>query len=320
MNRSLADWISQLASIQRRSSSDQALPPASDRELDEYFERVKLRLDIAKQQSDELSSERKKRQRAERDLADARSRLKESNRSLNNNRRELRRVSRQLNSLQYGSELPVVTELRQELDELQQLYSDALEEERSQRANAEARLATLEKRLKAIQLRQSKSERSEIRPIPARVAEERDRRRKAEKAHRTTKRQLKHANRTLKNLRRDIKRSGKHRDASTSNGAPSSNGIFQTLLPNLTLARDSADRLKSSREAKQIFGDLNHLNDNPQVVRGERVGAAGSWLELRPSLTSRIYYRNGNRRGQYLVLIGDKNTQPNDLDWLKRNK
>ncbi len=91
------------------------------------------------------------------------------------------------------------------------------------------------------------------------------------------------------------------------------------MLPNLKLARDGDSRLTRARDTKQVFDDLIRLNDSPQLMRGERVGSAEPWLEIRPTLTDRIYYRQAKGRGQYIVLIGDKNSQENDFAWMRRN-
>lgn len=319
LRQSLAEWINQRAGIQRRSYTEALLPPDSENQFEHYIDRVKQLLDIAKQQVTELSSEQKKRQRAERELADVRNLLKESERSRRQNRRTLRRASRELNSFRRRNELPAVIELREQLDQIQQQYADAFAEEQTSRARAEANLKTVEEKLQALQ--ESRTEKDvSVRPsINARVTEERDRRRKAEKESKNLRRKLRHTSRSLNTLRRDHSKCGRLPYAASSNGEASKHDFIGAVLPNLTLARNGDARLIQARDTKQVFDDLVRLNDNPQIMRGERVGSAEPWLEIRPTLTDRIYYRQAKGRGQYIVLIGDKNSQENDFAWMRRN-
>ncbi len=319
MRQSLAEWINQRAGIQQRSYTEALLPLNSENQFEHYIDRVKQLLDIAKQQTTELSSERKKRQRVERELADVRNLLKESEHSRRQNRRTLRRASRELNSFRRRSELPAVIELRQQLDQIQQQYVDAFAEEQTSRARAEANLETAEEKLQALQ--ESRTEKDvSVRPsINARVTEERDRRRKAEKESKNLRRKLRHTSRSLNTLRRDHSKCGRLPYAASSNGEASKHDFIGAVFPNLTLARNGDARLIQARDTKQVFDDLVRLNDNPQIMRGERVGSAEPWLEIRPTLTDRIYYRQAKGRGQYIVLIGDKNSQENDFAWMRRN-
>ena len=69
-----------------------------------------------------------------------------------------------------------------------------------------------------------------------------------------------------------------------------------------------------------MLDDLMRLNDNPQLMRGERVGGAkNQWFEIRPTLSERIYYRKSGYNGRYMVLLGDKKSQQRDLDWMAKN-
>jgi hypothetical protein len=320
MRQSLAEWINQRAGMQLRGDTKPSPNRSPDNELHRYQERVKQLLSIAKQQAFELSSERNKRQRAEIDLAKVRSRLKASERSRRQNRRTLRRASRELNSLRRGGELPAVIELRQQIGRIQQQYVDALVAEQTSLAQAESELKAVEKERE--RLRKALIERKipDNPPMSARVADERDRRRKAEKESRNLKRKLRHASRSLNTLRRDHSKCGKRSFPASSNGTVAKHDFIGVILPNLTLARDGYTRLTQARDIRQVFDDLARLNDSPQVMRGERVGTAEPWFEIRPTLTDRVYYRQLNGRGRYLVLIGDKNSQNNDLGWMRKNR
>ena len=319
MRQSLAEWISQRAGMQRRGDANTSLSDTSESGLDRYQDRIKQLLSIANQQAEELTSERAKRHRAEQKLERVRSELKDSEKDRRNLKRTLRRASRELNSLRHGSELPAITKLRHQLDQIQNQVVESFAQEQKLRDRAEANLKTLEKELESLQQSQAAGTPSRRSLINGRVEEERGRRRKAEKENRNLKRKLRHVSRSLNTLRRDYSKSGQRSYAASSNGAVANHDIIGIVLPNLKLVRDGGSRLTRARDTKQVFDDLMRLNDSPQIMRGERVGSAEPWLEIRPTLTDRIYYRQSKGRGQYLVLVGDKNTQPNDIDWMRRN-
>ena len=321
-SQSFADWIVKRAGLQRRNNGKSSrASETADGQFDNYVNRIKSLLEIANQQASELRSERKNRLRAERQLADTRDRLRESERSGRENRRTIRRANRELNSLKRDGESLAVVELRQQLDRLQSEYVDALDQEQSKRVEAEAKATSLKEKLETLQQSDAQTQREapELSSIPERVQNERDRRRKAEKEARNLKRKLRHASRSLNTLRRDYSKSRNQTYATTSNGHVSGQALFDDLLPKLRLARDSASRLFDARDTKQVFDDLVRLHDNPGVMRGERVGSAEPWLEIRPTLTDRIYYRQDKGRRKYVVLVGDKNTQANDIEWMRRN-
>lgn len=152
------------------------------------------------------------------------------------------------------------------------------------------------------------------------VIEERDKRRRAQKEYKKTKQKLRHASRELNFLRREHNRSAKKSSLSSGNGLANSHQLVKALLPNLILVHDSAEHLRISNYTRQIFERLRKLNDDPKSVRAERVGSAEPWLEMKPSpsLTERIYYQKIDSR--YIVLLGDKNNQNNDINWMKINQ
>ena len=319
-SQSFADWIVKRAGLQRRNNGKIDLAPTSpDGRLDTYLNRIKQLLKIANQQADELASERKKRIRSEKNFERARAELRESEKDRRELRRTLRRAGRELTSIRRGAELPAVTELREQLNAIQDESYNALNEEQVLRTQAEAELKEVQQELE--ELRRARNGAVPFRnvSISERVAEERGRRRKAEKEARNLKHKLRHASRSLNTLRRDHSKCRNPSYSVSSNGRVSDHSAIGDLLPNLTLARDSASRLFKARETKQIFDDLVRLHDSPQVMRGERVGSAEPWLEIRPTMTDRVYYRQDKGRRKYLVLIGDKQTQANDIAWMRRN-
>ena len=322
MRQSLAEWISQRAGMHRPVDATLSSPRTSESELDRYQERVKQLLSVANQQATDLASERTKRLRTERRLESVRSELKESQKDRRNLKRTLRRASRELNSLRHGSELPAITKLCQQLVQIQNQVVESFGQEQNLRVRAETKLKTLQKEVKTLQQSQTVGIPSRKSLINERVEEERGRRRKAEKESRNLKRKLRHTSRSLNTLRRDHSKCGRRFDAASSNGAASRYDFIGVLLPNLMLARDGDLRLLRARETKQVFDHLLRLNNDPQSVRGDRVGSADPWLEMRPNPTpsDRIYYRKATPGRGYIVLVGDKNSQSSDIEWLKRNR
>lgn len=152
------------------------------------------------------------------------------------------------------------------------------------------------------------------------VIEERDKRRRAQKENKRTKQKLRHASRELNFLRREHSKCGKKSSLISGNGRANSHQLVNALLPNLILVHDSDKHLRISEYATQIFERLRKLNDDPKSVRAERVGSAEPWLEMRPAPTptERIYYQKSN--SMYLVLLGDKNSQDKDINWMKINQ
>lgn len=308
--------------MHRGDDAPQPLHQAPDSELDRYQDRVKQLLGIANQQANELVSERRKRLNAEQRLKRTRSQLSDSEKDRRGLKRTLRRASRELNSLRHGSELPAITKLRQQLVQIQNQVVESFGQERSLRVRAETDLKTLQKEFEALQQSQREGTPSRKSLINERVEQERGRRRKADKENKNLKRELRHANRSLNTLRRDYSKRGRRFDAASSNGAGPKHDLIGALLPNLMLARDGGLRLLQARDTEQVFDHLLRLNDDPKNVRGDRIGSADSWLEMRPNptRTDRIYYRKATPGHGYIVLIGDKNSQSNDIEWLKKNR
>ena len=320
---SLAEWIRRRARFQLRTNGQLKpdLHVSSDDAVEGNLEHVSQLLDFAKKQTAELIAERRKRQRAEQALVEIRDRLKESERSRKNAKSTLRRASRELNSLRYGNELPTLADLRRQIDEIHEHYVNALAEAQTGRTLTEANLKMLTNKLEELQFEAQKKRA----PVPTasiseRVNEELTRRRKAEKESRNLKRNLRHTSRALKNLRRDHSKCRSNSYPVRYNGTASRYAVFDLLLPNLSLARNSQERLSKARDAKQVFSDLMRINDAPGAMRGERVGSAEPWFEIRPTLSDRIYYRQTNGNGRYLVLIGDKNSQAADISWMRQNR
>ena len=152
------------------------------------------------------------------------------------------------------------------------------------------------------------------------VIEERDKRRRAQKEYKKTKQKLRHASRELNFLRREHNKNSKKSSLSSGNGLANSHQLVKALLPNLILVHDSAEHLRISNYTRQIFERLQKLNNDPKSVRADRIGSAEPWLEMRPAPTptERIYYQKIDSR--YLVLLGDKNSQDKDINWMKINQ
>ncbi len=321
---SFAEWIRRRARFQMRATGQPTVvEPAvsSDAQSSTHLERVGQLLDFTKKQTTELIVERRKRQRAEQELTDTRKRLKESERSRRHVKNTLRRASRELNSLRRSSELPTLLDLRQQIDEIHEHYVQALAEAQTGRTLTEANLKTLTNELHQLQIDAKRKQNSAPSlTVSERINDERNRRRVAEKENKNLKRKLRHASRSLNTLRREHSKCRSNSYPASYNGTASRYAILDDLLPNVSFARDSDKRLTKARDAKQVFNDLMRLNDSPGTMRGERVGAAEPWLEIRPTLSDRIYYRHNNGNGQYLVLIGDKNSQVNDITWMRQNR
>ena len=319
MRKSLAEWISQRAGMQRRSKVSATPTLASDSELDRYIDRVNQLLRIAHQQEYESAEERKKRRRAERELADVRKLLKGSERSRRQSRQTLRSASRELNSLRRDSKPRAVIELRAKVEEIHEQYSNDLISERDRRTGLEEELASAKAKIKYLQ-RSQIPQQAEQSSISDRVLQERQRRRKAEKENKRLKQNLRHASRELNSLRSEHKKCRRSSVNGRSDGTKYTPSLLQAILPNLTVVRDSVSYGNSSTNAKQVLDDLMHLNDNPQLIRAERVGSAKrQWFELRPTPSQRIYYRRSGYNSRYLVLLGDKKSQKRDLDWMAKN-
>lgn len=319
MRQSLAEWISQRAGMQRRSKVSPTPSLASDSELDRYIDRVNQLLRIAHQQEFELAAERKKRRRAEGELADVRNLLNESERFRQQNRQTLRRASRELNSLRRDSKPRAVIELRAKVEAIHEQYSNDLISERDKHTGLEDELASAKAKIKSLQ-RSQVPQHAEQSSISDRVLQERQRRRKAEKESKRLKQNLRHASRELNSLRSEHKKSQRSSVNGRSDRTKYTPTLLQAILPNVTVVRDSVSYGNSPSNAKQMLDDLMRLNDNPQLMRAERVGSAKrQWFELRPTLSERIYYRKSGYNSRYLVLLGDKKSQKRDLDWMAKN-
>lgn len=319
MRQSLSEWISQRAGIQRRSKASHEPHFALDSELDRYIDRVKQLLGIARQQEFELAEERKKRRRAERELADTRNLLKGSERSRRQNRRILRSASRELNSLRLDSKSRAVIKLREKTEQIHGQYSSDLINERDRRIQVQAELDSARAKIKSLN-RSATPKHDELPSISDRVLKERQKRRKAEKENKSHKQNLAHVRRQLKSLQNEHKKCRRNPKHSDSNGNKYTPALLQAILPNLTVVRDNVSYGNSPTNAKQMLDDLMLLNDSPQLMRAERVGGAKhQWFELRPTLSERIYYRKSGYNSRYLVLLGDKKSQPRDLDWMRKN-
>ncbi len=320
----------------------------TEAEVNRYRERVEQLFRIAKAQASEIASERRKRARAERRLQQSRDRLR---RARSRTRREIEESWGAKIALERDERIRAEQRLedyRLQLDEtknkLDQTYTtkwlsevfdtpqsaeQELYEERQQRRKAEKEIQKLhlqlkEKEAEIKQLRREKRDASIFNkpPVDQRITDEKDRRRAAQKEAKNLKRKLKRTSRELNSLRRDYRKRGKRTSQKGINGRLSPYQLVESLLPNLTLARSSVAHLSDSSASKQIFDDLQKLNDQPQSVRGDRMGSAEPWIELRPNPTptERIYYRPTKGKSRYIVLLGNKNSQDTDIDWLKRNR
>ena len=232
MRQSLSEWISQRAGTQRSSDAETPPPPDSGNQIEHYIYRVQQLLEIAKQQATELSSERRKRQRTERELSDVRDQLKESERSRRENRRTLRRASRELNSLRRDSKPHTVIKLREKIETIHEQYSNELIKERNRRTRVETNLNSEETKIEPLQRSRTLQHDGQL-SSGDRVIEERDRRRKAEKDSKRLKRNLRHVSRELNSLRSEHKKCRRGSPKGHSNGNKYTPELFSSHLAQL---------------------------------------------------------------------------------------
>ncbi len=317
-------------------------------ETERYRERVEQLFRIAKAQASEIASERRKRARAERRLQQSRDRLRRArDRSRSDidelwgakialeRDRRMRAEQRldacrlQLHETEEKLDRAHRTKWLSEVFDTPPSAEQELEAERQERLKAEKATQRLQLQLKEkeAEIKQLRREKRTLltfnKPLASqKVVEEQAMRRTAQKEAKNAKRKLRHVSRALNSLRHEHSRCGKRTSVHTLNGSIDPHQLFSALLSNITLVRDSAAHLSDSPASKQIFDDLQKLNDQPQSVRGDRMGSAEPWIELRPNPTptERIYYRPTKGKSRYIVLLGNKNSQDTDIDWLKRNR
>ena len=94
--------------------------------------------------------------------------------------------------------------------------------------------------------------------------------------------------------------------------------IVEGAFPQLEMLHKSLDRLPRVPNFRPIMKLLHDVH--ARKLRGERV-ATTNWSEARFSKSWRLYFCNKSSlpNGKVLVIIGDKNSQGEDLRWLKAN-
>ena len=94
--------------------------------------------------------------------------------------------------------------------------------------------------------------------------------------------------------------------------------IVEGAFPQLEMLHKSLDRLPRVPNFRPIMKLLHDVH--ARKLRGERV-ATTDWSEARFSKSWRLYFCNKSSlpNGKVLVIIGDKNSQREDLRWLKAN-
>ena len=327
MRDSLAEWISVKARNYRGAvRALRSSRPVTSSEIDIYIDRVDQLFRIAKQQSSEIALERSRRTRVGSELEKTIGRLKRSDRELRTAKRRLRRTERELDELRRLDSAVTAQQLLERVNRIEKFATAEIGNELDKRKRAEdklkkalAEIEELQQNLKKQNSRYDRIVNEELGTVKA--LEERDRRRRAEKEAKNTKTELRHARRMLKALSKDHSKYGDQKHRLSHNGIPSKHDFVGMILQNVSFARDGEERLAHARNLKQVFDHLRQLNDSPHTVRGERVGSAEPWSEMRPNPTptDRIYYRRGDGRGRYVVLIGDKNSQARDIEWMRRN-
>ena len=98
--------------------------------------------------------------------------------------------------------------------------------------------------------------------------------------------------------------------------------ILNIILPHLNIDKGAISfMLHEIRDYKFILKKLLLLNNDPQSVKSKSVQDKLGWLEITKVSTGesdagRIYYKKSNDTGTYNVRIGDKSTQPEDIEKL----
>lgn len=98
--------------------------------------------------------------------------------------------------------------------------------------------------------------------------------------------------------------------------------LIADCFPKINFVRDSLDRLLESEFRKQIFDVLRIINDraNEYMPKSNKIIGTSDWLECRSTRSGRVYFKKSSNRRSYDVLIGDKQTQTRDIEWLKKNR
>ena len=97
--------------------------------------------------------------------------------------------------------------------------------------------------------------------------------------------------------------------------------LIADCFPKINFVRDSLERLLESETRKQIFDVLRIINDraNEYIPKCNKIVGTSDWFECRSTRSGRVYFKRSSDRRSYDILIGDKQTQPRDIEWLKRN-
>jgi hypothetical protein len=98
--------------------------------------------------------------------------------------------------------------------------------------------------------------------------------------------------------------------------------LLGTLLPNLSFMGESVENLAFNlRDPAGALVLLRRLSQGGESLRGERVGEAPEWLELKYNDgrgEGRLYFRKAPAEGRYLVLVSGKKRQEHDFKNLKK--
>ena len=210
------------------------------------------------------------------------------------------------------------------LQDAAELHATLVEEHReleNQLDVTEARFQLVARRNERLHEQQkSQNPPAAVEPIrtDARLESERARRRKAEKENNVNKGRLRHARRKVRYLEYRLLDSKPHAEVSYRAHSYTAQGMLRRLLPKVSYARDSVERFAKLNVPIQAFDELRNLNDTPGQIRSERIGGS-QWLELRSTRSERIYFKNTGGTTPYQVLIGDKNSQRSDIEWMKKH-
>ena len=94
--------------------------------------------------------------------------------------------------------------------------------------------------------------------------------------------------------------------------------LIEHMLPKITLVQNSLDILIESDIRYKLLEKLKTLNDQPNNSEAKRFRGT-KWMEIKSNWRERMYYRKSGDDGCYLVLLGDKKSQPRDKEWMNRN-
>ena len=96
-------------------------------------------------------------------------------------------------------------------------------------------------------------------------------------------------------------------------------GLVSDFLPSLEFIGESTDHLLKSRDRKPIFRHLRQIHDRSESVKREKVKGVTGWFELRAAKRERVYFKRASGNRTYYILLGNKNSQKLDFEWISNN-